>query len=412
MKILHTADIHIGVENYGKIDPETRTSTRLSDFLRSFDEIVSFAIQETVDLVIIAGDAYKSRNPSQTHQREFAKRISKLSTNNIPVFILIGNHDSPNIPGPATALEIFPTLDVEKVTIGDQLSNYDISTKSGPIQIVSVPWIRKGDLSDSKISTTQTIEEINEEIQKIIIYRISELVDSLDPKLPAILVGHLSTESAITSSEKSMMLSKDYLIPTQNLALPKLDYVALGHIHRHQQLNQNPRVVYSGSIERIDFGEENDTKGFCLLEIDPTKSWGQREVEFQFIPVNSRKFKTIKVEIDNQDLEPTQTILDEIARHEIKDSIIQLIIEMSASQSKNVFDNEIRKALSEAYLIAAVKRNIRAETQPRLDTNFSDNISPIEVLKEYLNHRDLDDTKKNAIIDKGYDLINQINEES
>ena len=412
MKILHTADIHIGVENYGKIDPETRTSTRLSDFLRSFDEIVSFAIQETVDLVIIAGDAYKSRNPSQTHQREFAKRISKLSINNIPVFILIGKHDSPNIPGPATALEIFPTLDVEKVTIGDQLSNYDISTKSGPIQIVSVPWIRKGDLSDSKISTTQTIEEINEEIQKIIIYRISELVDSLDPKLPAILVGHLSTESAITSSEKSMMLSKDYLIPTQNLALPKLDYVALGHIHRHQQLNQNPRVVYSGSIERIDFGEENDTKGFCLLEIDPTKSWGQREVEFQFIPVNSRKFKTIKVEIDNQDLEPTQTILDEIARHEIKDSIIQLIIEMSASQSKNVFDNEIRKALSEAYLIAAVKRNIRAETQPRLDTNFSDNISPIEVLKEYLNHRDLDDTKKNAIIDKGYDLINQINEES
>ena len=412
MKILHTADIHIGVENYGKIDPETRTSTRLSDFLRSFDEIVSFAIQETVDLVIIAGDAYKSRNPSQTHQREFAKRISKLSINNIPVFILIGNHDSPNIPGPATALEIFPTLDVEKVTIGDQLSNYDISTKSGLIQIVSVPWIRKGDLSDSKISTTQTIEEINEEIQKIIIYRISELVDSLDPKLPAILVGHLSTESAITSSEKSMMLSKDYLIPTQNLALPKLDYVALGHIHRHQQLNQNPRVVYSGSIERIDFGEENDTKGFCLLEIDPTKSWGQREVEFQFIPVNSRKFKTIKVEIDNQDLEPTQTILDEIARHEIKDSIIQLIIEMSASQSKNVFDNEIRKALSEAYLIAAVKRNIRAETQPRLDTNFSDNISPIEVLKEYLNHRDLDDTKKNAIIDKGYDLINQINEES
>ena len=136
MKILHTADIHIGVENYGKIDPETRTSTRLSDFLRSFDEIVSFAIQETVDLVIIAGDAYKSRNPSQTHQREFAKRISKLSINNIPVFILIGNHDSPNIPGPATALEIFPTLDVEKVTIGDQLSNYDISTKSGAIQIV------------------------------------------------------------------------------------------------------------------------------------------------------------------------------------------------------------------------------------------------------------------------------------
>ena len=412
MKILHTADIHIGVENYGKIDPETRSSTRLSDFLRSFDEMVEFAINETIDLFIIAGDAYKSRNPSQTHQREFAKRISKLSMNNIPVFILIGNHDSPNIPGPATSLEIFPTLDVEKVTIGDELTNYQITTKSGPIQIVSVPWIRKGDLSNTQTYPTQTIEEINEEIQKTVITKISSLVDSINPKLPAILVGHLSTESAITSSEKSMMLSKDYLIPTKNLTLPKLDYIALGHIHRHQQLNQKPRVVYSGSIERIDFGEENDTKGFCLIDLDPQKDSGQREVQYEFIALNARKFKTIKIEIKDQDSHPTQTIIDEINRHTINDCVVQVIIEVSASQSKNIFDNEIRKSLSQAYLIASVKRNIRPETQPRLDTNFTDAISPIQALKEYLNYRNFDQTKTDAILNKGYELINEINEES
>ena len=412
MKILHTADIHIGVENYGKIDPETRSSTRLSDFLRTFDEIVEFAINEAVDLFVIAGDAYKSRNPSQTHQREFAKRISKLSINNIPVFILIGNHDSPNIPGPATSLEIFPTLDVEKVTIGDQLTNYEIITKSGPIQIVSVPWIRKGDLSKTHHFTTQTIEEINEEIQKTVTSKISSLVESINPKLPAILVGHLSTESAITSSEKSMMLSKDYLVPTKNLALSKLDYIALGHIHRHQQLNEKPRVVYSGSIERIDFGEENDTKGFCLINLDTQKDAGQREVHYEFIPVKARNFKTIKISIGDQDSVPTQTVIDEINRHVIKDCVVQVIIEVSTLQSKNIFDHEIRKSLADAYLIASVKRNILPEIQPRLDTTFSDSISPIQALKEYLNYRNFDQTKTDAIINKGYELINEINEES
>ena len=59
MKILHFSDLHIGVENYGKIDPNTGLSTRLSDFLSSFDELVDFALSEPVDIVILAGDVYK-----------------------------------------------------------------------------------------------------------------------------------------------------------------------------------------------------------------------------------------------------------------------------------------------------------------------------------------------------------------
>ena len=63
-----------------------------------------------VDLVLFCGDAYKSREPSQTHQREFAKRINRLSINNIPIFLLIGNHDLPNAIGRATATEILGSL--------------------------------------------------------------------------------------------------------------------------------------------------------------------------------------------------------------------------------------------------------------------------------------------------------------
>ena len=70
MRILHFADVHIGVENYGKIDPESGLSTRLIDFLKTFDEVVDYAIENNVDLALFCGDAYKSRDPNQTHQRE------------------------------------------------------------------------------------------------------------------------------------------------------------------------------------------------------------------------------------------------------------------------------------------------------------------------------------------------------
>ena len=98
MRVLHFSDLHIGVENYGRTDPETGLSTRLGDFLDSLDQVVEFALNEGVDLVLLAGDAYKGRDPTQTHQREFAKRLNRLSQAQIPTFLLGGNHDQEECP--------------------------------------------------------------------------------------------------------------------------------------------------------------------------------------------------------------------------------------------------------------------------------------------------------------------------
>ncbi|WP_200907442.1 metallophosphoesterase family protein, partial [Ardenticatena maritima] len=69
-RILHFSDLHIGTENYGRINPETGLSTRLEDFLRAFDFVVDYALENDVDLVLFTGDAFKNRDPSPTHQRE------------------------------------------------------------------------------------------------------------------------------------------------------------------------------------------------------------------------------------------------------------------------------------------------------------------------------------------------------
>ena len=134
--------LHIGVENYGRIDPETGLSTRLGDFLDSLDQVVEFALNERVDLVLLAGDAYKGRDPTQTHQREFAKRLNRLSQARVPTFLLVGNHDLPAASSRATAVDIFPTLEVANVYVGNSLQTYQVPTPSGPLQILAVPWPR------------------------------------------------------------------------------------------------------------------------------------------------------------------------------------------------------------------------------------------------------------------------------
>ena len=81
MRIIHFADLHLGVENYNPgINPDTGLPLRLHDFLAVFDEVVEYALNQKVDLVLFCGDAYKSREPSQTHQREFARRVWQRRT--------------------------------------------------------------------------------------------------------------------------------------------------------------------------------------------------------------------------------------------------------------------------------------------------------------------------------------------
>ena len=142
MRILHFSDLHLGVENYGRINPKTGLSTRLEDFLKVFDQTIDYALENNIDLVLFCGDAYKSREPSQTQQREFARRINRLVTNNVPIFLLIGNHDLPNAIGRATAIEIFDTLEIKKVYVSNRPDIYRIPTSNGVIQIASLPWLR------------------------------------------------------------------------------------------------------------------------------------------------------------------------------------------------------------------------------------------------------------------------------
>ena len=387
MRILHFSDVHIGVENYGRTDPDTGLSTRLADFLETLDEVVDYAIDNRVDLALFCGDAYKSRDPSQTHQREFAKRIARLASAGVPVFLLSGNHDMPHITSRATALEIFRTLEVRNVYTGDTLDTHLIPTTSGPVQIVALPWIRRGNFLTRQDTQGLTPDEINEAIQARLSTAIRARAAALDPTVPALLAGHVSVSEATTGSEQSMMLGSDHVLLKSDVGLPQFDYVALGHVHRHQVLGREPLIVYSGSLQRVDFGEEKDTKGFCMIEIDPARSPGTRVTGFDFHEVAARSFVTVSVDVPRGDLNPTATVLNAIASQYIDGAIVRVIVTLPGELGGHLDHATIRGALSDAHFVASVSVEVQEEARVRLGRAYSRGLEPREALRLYLESR-------------------------
>ena len=409
MKILHFADLHLGVENYGRLDPSTGLSSRLGDFLSAFDQLVDYALENKVDLVLFCGDAYRSREPTQTQQREFAKRINRLATSGIPVFILIGNHDLPNAVGRATSTEIFDTLAVKNVYVSNRPDIYTIPTNSGKVQIVSLPWLRRSALLTREETKNLTFEQINEKMQQILTDVIAAKAGELDPKLPAVLAAHVWVAGVRVGSEKSMTIGQEHVLMLSNVAHPAFDYVALGHIHRHQVLNENPPVVYAGSLERLDFGEADDDKGFYLVEIGDKDGAGKRAVSFDFHPVAGRRFLTVAVDIEVGDIDPTATVLKAIAGRadEAKDAVVRLNISLPAETEGQLRDSDIRSALGEAHYFT-VARDIRREARVRLGGVNAEEISPLDALKTYLeSKKGISPERARLLLEYGQRLIQE-----
>lgn len=406
MRILHFSDLHIGVENYGRLDPTTGLSTRLGDFLRSLDEVTEFALTQGVDLALLAGDVYKGRDPSQTHQREFARRIRRLVAAGIPVFLLVGNHDLPNASSRANAVEIFPTLAVPGVHIGSNLQIYPIATPAGPLQVIAVPWPRRGGMLTREESRGLNIDAVRAELERRMTEGIAARIAELDPAVPAILTGHVTLNGATTGTEKSMMLGNDHVLLASAVHCPELDYVALGHIHKHQIIRREPpMVVYSGSLQRVDFSEEGDEKGFCVVDLDPAAPRGQRLTDFRFQPVKARPFITIEVSISPGESEPTDAVLRAIARRDIAEAVVRVRIKLPAEVEPLLRENEIREALASAHYIAALSREVENSRRPRIAGDDAEGLQPLQVLRLYLESRDTEAQRQEKIIGYAEKLI-------
>ena len=392
VRLLHFSDLHLGAESYGRFDPETGLSSRMGDFLAVLDQVVDYALERDVHLVLFAGDAYKSCDPSPTHQREFARRIGRLARAGIPIVLLTGNHDVPNARGRANAVSIFETLEVENVYVAAKPATFRIETPGGPVQIVTLPWLGRSMLASLDEYKNQTIEEMRETILEKAEQIILSLNEGLDPDVPAVFLAHASVFGATYGSERKTILGQDLILPFSLYANPAFDYVALGHVHKYQVLNDSPPAVYSGSLERVDFGEEGERKGFVIAEVE--KGHGQH----QLVPTSARRFVTIRIEAMSDD--PMAEIGRAIADQEIRDAVVRMIVHTKAELEPLIDDKACRQLLRDAFHVAAIVRNVDRTERLRLVRDKSvEALTPREVLLGYLSYKEVPSDRVQTLLE-------------
>lgn len=403
IKILHTADIHIGVENYGSFNPQTALNTRVEDFLRSFDIIINHAIDNNFDLVIFAGDAFKVQSPNATHQREFAKRINKLSENNIPTILLAGNHDITSKYSEATSMDVYSALKIKDIHVIEKPQFLKIETKNGLIQIVAIPYLLKSHFLTSDKNKGKTMEDVEKDLATGLDVVVNRYIANSDLNSPLIGIFHLGIDSAVLGSERELMIGKGFTVPLSVVAKKEFDYVALGHIHKHQILSKEPPVIYPGSIERVDFGEENDDKGFIIIDLE------KNNVNYEFIKLPAREFITINIDLTNiNDDEINDFILKKIEEKDITDKIIRLRYTIDSEKTFLINEKSIREKFKDTFFFRIEpnvldNRNKNRSRNPEINENVSN--KPIEALKKYLDNLQIAEELKKDIIDKADKLL-------
>jgi len=406
IRVLHFADAHIGLENYGAIDSETGVSSRVSDFLARLDDIIDYAREGDVDLVIFAGDAFRSRSPNPTYQREFALRVSRLSQL-APTLLLVGNHDLPLNAAMASTVEIFRTLDVPGIWVAAEYEARRIETKRGSVVVGAAPYpirarlLADGDLRGKTIAEQdEALEEALGEQLRALCAQADELADKATPRL---LCGHFSVTGAAWGSERGVMLGRDVVADLKDLADPAWDYVALGHIHRHQNLTAEregaPPVVYAGSLERIDFGEEKDVKGFCWVEL------ARGRATWAFVETAARKLLTLTVDcraIDN----PTGAALAEIRRHDLDGAVVRLVITLTPESETLLNDGLIVKELRRAgvFHIAGISKDVDRRARARLGVS-PEGLTPMQLLARYFEGRDVEAGRREELLKLAREIV-------
>jgi DNA repair protein SbcD/Mre11 len=382
IKLLHLSDIHMGSGfSHGRINPKTGLNTRLEDFVQTLSRCIDRAIAEPVDLVLFGGDAFPDATPPPYVQEAFASQFRRLVDADIPTVLLVGNHDQHAQGQGGASLCIYRTLGVPGFVVGDRLDTHRIQTDHGPIQIITLPWLTHSTLLTRPQTDGLSIADVNQLLIDRLRVALEGEIRQLDPDIPTVLLAHLMTDTARYGAERFLSAGKGFNVPMPLLTRDCFDYVALGHVHRHQILCTDPLVVYPGSIERVDFSEESEEKGYVLVTLDGGKT------DLEFCPLPVRSFHTIRVNLCDVE-NPQERLLNAIAKAPIQDAVVRLMYQLYPYQMDAIDCQVVHAALESAHTYTIHPELISQLARPRLPELRSDRtLDPIEALKTYLASR-------------------------
>ncbi len=380
LSLLHFADVHLGTLTHGRPNPTTGLNSRIEDIHRNLSRCIDRALAEPADAVLFGGDAFPDATPPPIVQHLFAEQFRRLADAGIPAVLLVGNHDRHGQERGGSSLAIYRTLGVPGCVVGDRLATHCLQTRHGPLQVITVPWLTRSALVTRPETEGRTLAEVDRLLQERLALALTGEIRQCDPAVPIVLLVHATVDTATYGAERLLAAGRGFTVPLAVLSQPEVDYVAMGHVHKHQILGDRPPVVYPGSLERVDFGEEQETKGYCWVRLRR----GHAEVEF--CPLPARRFHTLQLDL-TEVCDPHGALLQAIAQANLAEAIVRVRYRIDGARLAQIVESEIHQALAIAHSYTVVPEVVTPQTR-RHWPKFGQSLEPLALLEMYLAERE------------------------
>ena len=373
MKLLHTSDWHVG--------KQIRGNSRADEHRAVLREIVAIADQETVDLVVVAGDLFDTSAPSPESQEIVYRTLLDLATAGRQVIVISGNHDN------ARALRaVQPVFSGCGVTVlaeplrPDQGGVHTFTAASGePVNVAMLPFVsQRGIVRADQLMSGEAFEHA-------LLYsqRMAQLVAAMCAPFRADTVNVLAAHAFVTGGapgggERLAHLVNEYAVQVPSFPATA-GYVALGHLHKAQPIAAATAMHYCGSPLQLDFGESDDRKQVNVVELQPGLPAKVRSSELS----SGRALRTyrgtvdqLRTAVDDDDAwlrlrvsEPRRAGIQNDLRAMFGDRLVDVIIDFVAADGDEVRPRRAGRSPHELFADYLASQNV---SDPRVSALFAE----------------------------------------
>lgn len=400
MKILHTADWHIG--------KKLHKNELSEDFDLFIDWICELLQKEQIDLLLVSGDVFDLANPSSEARKQYYRALMNMKKFNCKIILTGGNHDSPAMLD--APREILRELDVHIIGgLPEDMEEAVIPVygKSGnpELLIAALPFLRDSDLRSATdgITYEDRLEATRKGIQNCFL-EAAEICRSKFPDIPAVAMGHLFAAGIETSeSERDIQLGNQAAFEASRFG-DYFSYIALGHIHKPQRVSAPVPAFYSGSPLPLSFSERKDEKRVLL--IDTTSGWEPRS-----IPIPAFR-SLLKI---SGSLEELRNRLESLTEKKQLESLIEveLLEEQYDAMKLYNLDEMVSGFDKPGYRIvkhrATFKKNMTGASEAYEKGIELQDLRPKDVFLELIKNHEYDEETRQEILSAFDEILEELN---
>lgn len=390
MRVIICGDTHIGaIFGLGSANG-TGGNTRVDDYEKTLNYIIDYAIETKADAFIQTGDAFESRTPSPEDMNVINQAILKLSMANITSVIIMGNHDYRRTGDVFTsaisslAVRYYPNT---RIVLEPQVLSLGGKDKEGA-DIVLLPY------RDRRMYEGKNV------IEDSALYdsQVRELLDSCSGDKPIIAIGHnFFYEGSYEDYGGNEIL-------TNINTYKKCDLVAMGHYHNFRVLRKkNPIAIYTGSMEKLNFGDADIDKFFIDYDTEKHK--------VKVLKCPSRELYDGFTDLSMYDFDDFKRYLErEINELDLQDKIVRLKVAIKDKIRGSVKKGEIEKMLYNQGAFYVSRVNIEPVfTRIVKDNTILKQKDDASRFKAYVESQDFDELTKSKILSEAEQIMIEIN---